>query len=113
MFSRVCAINRPLFFFEQWYLSYAHLASFHLPILMVPKRVAGITGRGRARRGRGGHTPRSSHGGRHGAALVPSSSSSEEGVWCYDFLLQVLGRGPARILLPSAFSAIVSEHDLD
>ena len=72
-----------------------------------------MTGRGRARRGRGGRTPRSSRGGRHGAALVPSSSSSEEGVWCYDFLLHVRGRGAARILLPSAFAAIVSERGLD
>ena len=72
-----------------------------------------MTVRGRARRGRGGRTPRSSRGGRHGAALVPSSYSSEEAVWCYDFLLHVRGRGAARILLPSAFAAIVSERGLD
>ena len=72
-----------------------------------------MTGRGRARRGRGGRTPRSSRGGRHGAALVPSSSSSKEIIWCYDFLLHVRGRGDARILLPSAFAAIVYERGLD
>src|ERR1041385_1314449 len=80
---------------------------------MAPRRGAGMTGRGRARRGRGGHTPRSSRDGLHGAALVPSSSSSEEGVWCYDFLLHVRGRGAARILLPYAFAAIVSVRGLD
>src|SRR3954462_11516807 len=80
---------------------------------MAPKRDAGMTGRGRARRGRGGRTPRSSRGGRRGASSTPSSSSSEEGFWRYGFLLCVRGRNAARILLPSAFAAIVSERSLD
>ena len=71
-----------------------------------------MTGRGRVRHGRGGHTPRSSRSGRHGAASAPSSSSSEEGFWRYDFLLRVCGRNTARILLPPAFAAIVSERSL-
>ena len=77
---------------------------------MGPKRGAG---RGRVRRGCGGRTPRSSRGGRRGASSTPSSSSSEEGFWCYDFLLRVRGRNAARILLPPAFDAIVSERSLD
>src|SRR3954466_14146394 len=80
---------------------------------MGPKRGAGMTGRGRVRRGRGGRTPRSSRGGRRGAALIPSSSSSDEGFWHYEFLLRVRGRNAARILLASAFSALVSERSLD
>ena len=72
-----------------------------------------MTGRGRARRGRGGRTPRSSRGGRHGAPSTPSSSSLEEALWRYDFLLRVRGQNDARILLPSAFSALVSERSLD
>ena len=67
---------------------------------MAPKRGSG---RGRVRRG---------HGGRHGAAPVPSSSLGE-GFWRYDFLLRVRGRNAARILLPLAFSSIVSELGLD
>src|SRR3954470_6305027 len=80
---------------------------------MGPKRGAGMIGRGRVRRGRGGRTPHSSRGGRHGAAPTPSSSSSEEGFWRYDFLLRVHGQSAARILLPSTFSSIVSERGLD
>src|ERR1041385_3455727 len=78
--------------------------------LMAPKR--GV-GRGRVRRGRGGRTPCSCLGGRHGAAPVPSSSPLEEGFWRYDFLLHVRGQSANRVLLPSAFSAIVSERGLD
>ena len=77
---------------------------------MGPKRGAG---RGRVRRGRGGRTPRSSRGGRHGAAPAPSSSSSEEGFWRYDFLLRVRGQSATRILRPSAFSSFISERGLD
>src|SRR3954467_10638346 len=80
---------------------------------MGPKRGAGMTGRGRVRRGRGSRTPRSSRGGRRGASSTPSSSSSEEGFWRYDFLLLVRGRNDARILLPSSFSTLVSERSLD
>src|ERR1043165_9446045 len=111
----VCAINSPLFFIEHQYSSSAHLALLHLllpPPLMGPKRGVGMTGRGRVRRGRGSRTPRSSRGGRGGASSVPSSSSSEEGFWRYDFLLRVHGRSAARILLPPAFAAIVSELSL-
>ena len=72
-----------------------------------------MTGRGRVRRGRGSRTPRSSRGGRRGASSTPSSSSSEEGFWRYDFLLRVHGRNAARILLPPTFSALVSERSLD
>ena len=79
---------------------------------MGPKRGAGMTGRGHVRRGRGSRTPRSSLGGRHGASSSPSSSSLEEGFWRYDFLLCVRGRSAARILLPPAFAAIVSELSL-
>src|SRR4051812_3711947 len=74
---------------------------------MGPKRGAGMTGRGRSSR-----TPRSSRGGHRGASSM-RSSSSEEGFWRYDFLLRVRGRDAARILLPSAFDAIVSERNLD
>ena len=77
---------------------------------MAPRR--GV-GRGRVRRGRGGRTPRSCRGGRHGTAPMPSSSPLEEGFWRYDFLLRVRGQSANRILLPSAFSAIVSERGLD
>src|ERR1044072_4099051 len=77
---------------------------------MAPKR--GV-GRGRVRRGRGGRKPRSFRGGRHGAVPGPSSSPLEEGFWRYDFLLRVRGLRATRVLLPSAFSAIVSERGLD
>ena len=77
---------------------------------MGPKRGAG---RGRVRRGRGGRTPRSCRGGRHGVAPMPSSSSSGEGFWRYDFLWRVRGQSATRILLPSAFSSIISERGLD
>src|ERR1044071_329278 len=80
---------------------------------MGPKRGVGMASRSRVRRGRGGRTPRSSRSGRRGAPSMPSSSSSEEGFWRYDFLLRVHGRNAARILLPSAFSALVSERSLD
>src|ERR1044072_8367092 len=77
---------------------------------MAPKR--GV-GRGRVRRGRGGRTPRSCRGVRHGAVPMPSSSPLEEGFWRYDFLLRVRGQSATHVLLPSAFSAIVSERGLD
>src|ERR1041385_5943405 len=77
---------------------------------MAPKR--GV-GRGRVHRGRGGCTPRSCLGGRHGAAPVPSSSPLEEGFWRYDFLLHVRGQSANHVLLPSAFSTIVVERGLD
>ena len=77
---------------------------------MAPKR--GV-GRGRVRRGRGGRTPRSCRGGRHGVVPMPSSSPLEEGFWRYDFILRVHGQNTTRVLLPSAFSAIVSERGLD
>ena len=77
---------------------------------MGPKQ--GVS-RGRVRRSRGGRTPRSCHGGRHGAVPMPSSSPLEEGFWRYDFLLRVRGQSATRVLLPSAFSAIVSERGLD
>src|SRR3954467_5369204 len=77
---------------------------------MAPKR--GV-GRGRVRRGRGGRTPRSCRGGRHGAVPMPSSSPLEEGFWRYDFLLRVRGQSATRVLIPSAFSTIVSECGLD
>src|SRR4051812_779661 len=44
---------------------------------------------------------------------MPSFSSVEEGFWRYDFLLRVRGRSATRVLLPSAFSAIVFERGLD
>jgi len=44
---------------------------------------------------------------------MPSSSSLEEGFWRYDFFLRVRGEKATRVLLPSAFSAIVAEHGLD
>ena len=75
---------------------------------MAPKRGAG---RGRVRRSRGGRTPRSGRGGRHGAPLP--SSSSAEGFWRHDFLLRVRGRSATRVLLPSSFSAIVADLGLD
>ena len=77
---------------------------------MVPRR--GV-GRGRVRRSRGGRTPRSCRGGRHGTAPVPSSSPLDEGFWRYDFILRVRGQSANRILLPSTFSAIVSKRGLD
>jgi len=77
---------------------------------MGPKRGAV---RDCVRHGRGGRTPRSCRGGRHGAAPVPSSSPLGEGFWRYDFLLRVRGQSATRILLPSYFSAIVSERGLD
>ena len=80
---------------------------------MGPKRGAGMTGCGLVRRGRDSRTPRSSRGGRRGASSAPSSSSLEEGFWCYNFLLRVRGRSAARILLPPAFATIVSERRLD
>src|ERR1043165_3077545 len=97
------------------------LACFHpsvsafllLPLasrFMAPKQGAG---RGRVRRSRGGCTPRSGHGGRHGTSLPPSSSSPVEGFWRHDFLLRVRGRSATRILLPSSFSAIVADLGLD
>src|SRR3954467_9108990 len=70
-------------------------------------------GVGRVRRGRGGLTPRSGRGGRHGVPSVPSSSPLEEGFWRYDFFLRVRGQNATRVLLPSAFSAIVAECGLD
>src|ERR1041385_2839773 len=76
---------------------------------MGPRQGAGMTGRGRVHRGRGGRTPRSSRG----APSTPSFSSPEEGFWRYDFLLCVRGRSAAHILLPPAFSALVSERGLD
>ena len=79
---------------------------------MGPKRGAGVSGRGRVRRGRGSRMPRSSRGGRCGTMFVPSSSSEEEGFWRYDFFLRVLSRSAARIPLPPAFAAIVSELSL-
>src|ERR1041385_7752991 len=72
---------------------------------MVPRRPPGHE--------RGGRTPRSCRGGRHGAVPVPSSSPLEEGFWRYDFILRVRGQSANRILLPSAFSSIVSERGLD
>src|ERR1041385_2367829 len=78
--------------------------------LMAPKR---DVGRGRIRRGRGGRTPRSCLDGLHGAAPVPSSSPLEEGFWRCDFLLHVRGQSANRVLLPSAFSAVVAERGLD
>src|SRR4051812_10606112 len=80
---------------------------------MGPKRGAGNIERGCVRRGRGGHAPRSSRGGRRGAVPTPSSSSSEEGFWRYDFLLRVHGRNASRILLPPSFATLVSERSLD
>src|SRR3954469_2170637 len=77
---------------------------------MVPRRGAG---RGRVRHGHGGRAPRSCRGGRHGTSPVPSSSPLEEGFWRYDFLLPVRGQSANRVLLLSAFSAIVSERGLD
>src|SRR3954468_17201922 len=77
---------------------------------MAPKRGAG---RGRVRRSRGGRTPRSGRGGRHGVSPMPSSSPLVEGFWRYEFFLRVRGQKATRVLLPSAFSAIVAEHGLD
>ena len=70
-------------------------------------------GRGRVRRGRGGRTPRSGRNGRHGVSPMPSSSPLEEAFWRYDFFLRVRGQNATRVLLPSAFSAIVAEHGFD
>src|SRR4051812_46682205 len=77
---------------------------------MAPKR--GV-GRGRVRRSRGGRAPRSCRGGHHDVALMPSSSYVEEGFWRYDFLLRVRGQSATRVLIPSAFSTIVSKRGLD
>src|SRR4051812_42909812 len=77
---------------------------------MDPKR--GV-GRGRVRRSHGGRAPRSYHGVHHNVAPMHSSSSVEEGFWRYDFLLHVRGQNTTRVLLPSAFSTIVSERGLD
>ena len=77
---------------------------------MAPKR--GV-GRGRVRCGRGGRTRRSSRGGGHGMVPGLSFSPLEEGFWRYDFLLRVRGLRATRVLLLSAFSAIVSERGLD
>ena len=76
---------------------------------MAPRRGAG---RVRVRRSRGGRTPRSGHGGRHGSSPMPSSSPLEEGFWRYDFFLRVRSRNATRVL-PSSFSAIVAEPGLD
>ena len=64
-------------------------------------------------RGRGGRTPRSGRGGRHGVSPMPSSSPLEEGFWRYDFFLRVRGQNATRVLLPSSFSTIVVECGLD
>ena len=77
---------------------------------MAPKRGAG---RGHVCRSRGGRTPRSGRGGRHGVSPMPSSSHLEEGFWRYDFFPRVRGQNATRVLLPSAFSATVAEHGLD
>src|SRR4051812_43570938 len=77
------------------------------------KRGSGTTIRSQVRRGRVGRTPRSSRGGRRGAVSTPSSSSSEEGFWRYDFLLRICGRSTACILLPPSFFALVSERSMD
>src|SRR3954466_1740652 len=77
---------------------------------MAPMQGAG---RDRVRRSRGGRTPRSGRGCRHGVSPMPSSSSLEEGFWRYDFFLCVHGQNATRVLLPSAFYAIVAEHGLD
>ena len=74
-------------------------------LLMAPKRGVG--------RGRGGRTPHSGRGGRHGRSPMPSSSPLEEGFWRYDFFLRVCGQNATRVLLPSAFSTIVAERGLD
>ena len=80
---------------------------------MGPKRGAGVSVRGRVRRGRGSRMPRSSRSGRRGATLVPSSSSSsEEDFWRYNFLLRILRQSAARIPLHPAFASIVSELNL-
>src|ERR1041385_7879988 len=79
---------------------------------MAPKRGGGLASRGRGRRGRGGCTPHSSRGGRRGATTTPSSSSVEEGVWRYDFLLRVLSQTATRIPLLFSFASIVSELNL-
>src|ERR1041385_6633267 len=90
-----------------------HLSLLLLLLHMAPKRGHGVARRGRGRRGRGGHTPRSSRGGRHGTALTLSSSSSmEEGFWRHDFLLHVLGRNASRIPLPTSFASIDSQRGL-
>ena len=44
---------------------------------------------------------------------MPYSSPLEEGFWRYDFFLRVRGKNATRVLLPSAFSAIVAKHGLD
>ena len=43
---------------------------------------------------------------------APSSSSMEEGIWRYDFLLRVLSQTAARIPLPFSFASIASELNL-
>ena len=79
---------------------------------MASKHGGSVVGRGRGRRGRGGRTPRSSRGGRRGATSAPSSSSVQEGVWRYDFLLRVLSRTVTRIPLPFSFASMISELNL-
>src|SRR4051812_14755167 len=75
---------------------------------MAPKQGGGASGRGHGRRGRGGHTPRSSRGGRCGAAVLPSSSCADEDVWRYDFLLRILSRTSTRIPLSFLFASMIS-----
>src|SRR3954464_15607209 len=99
------SINRP---FSCVWLRHSFLFLPSL-LLMAPKR--GV-GRGRVRRCRGGRAPRSCRGDHHGVAPMPSSSSVEEGFWRYDFLLRVHGQSATCVLLPSAFSTIVSERGL-
>src|ERR1043165_1583961 len=82
------------------HLSRRSFCFFFFSPFIAPKRGAG---RGRVRRSRGGRTPRSGRGGRHGASPPPSSSSGE-GFWRHDFLLRIRGQSATRIL-PPAFSA--------
>src|SRR3954467_3371811 len=105
-----CAINRPSSCVVFHHYPGFYSASSFSHLLMAPKRGAG---RGRARRSRGGRTPRSGRGGHHGAPPMPCSSSLEEVFWQYDFFLRIRGQNATRVLLPSAFSAIVSEYNLD
>src|SRR4051812_18142240 len=105
-FRGLGSINRPL---SCVWLRHSFLFLPSL-LLIAPKR--GV-GRGRVRRNRGGRAPRSCRGGHHNVAPTPSSSSVEDGFWRYDFLLRVRGQNATRVLLPSAFSAIVAERGLD